>query len=209
MVIIWLRLSIMATQNQRRTQTRQKIITAARKLFKKQGFDEVTVNQIVEKANVAKGTFYQYYETKIEVLIDLTRDDGVEKSRTALESVKAGKPVLPVLEGYIKGLCEWFEAHQNIAEAIVLSSLTTAEKEDVSDPERYSRTFIKELMIVGQLQGVLRNDVSATELAKIVGSALVISVIGWSKNPVKGALFLSMQESLKIFLEGARVMEDK
>ncbi len=199
----------MATQNQRRTQTRQKIINSARKLFEKQGFEKVTVNQIVAKANVAKGTFYQYYETKIDVLIDLTRDDSVEKSRAVLESAKAGAPVLSVLEAYIKGLCEWFEAHENIAEAIVLSSLSTAEKEDVGDPERYSRTLIKELMIVGQVQGALRSDVSAEELAKIVGSALVVSVIGWSKKPVKGALVKSMQETLKIFSVGALAKENK
>jgi len=209
MVIISYGLSIMATQDQRRAQTRQKIIKSARKLFKNQGFDEVSVNQIVKEANVAKGTFYQYYETKIDVLVDLTRDDGAEKTRAALESVRAGASALPVLDAYVESLCEWFEAHENFAEAIILSTLKSVGNEDTSDASRYSRTFLKELMKLAQAQGVLRDDVEAMELSKIIGSALVISVLGWSKHPVKGGLVKSMRETVKIFLDGARVKEDK
>ena len=210
MVITYFGLALMATQNQRRTQTRKKIIKAAKKLFDNHGFDEVTVNQIVKEADVAKGTFYQYYETKIDVLVDLTRSDGVDKSRAALDSVRSGAPVLPVLEAHIRVLCEWFEENENIAAAIVLSTLNNAGKENESDePERYNRTFIKELMIVAQKQGVLRSDISPMELAKIIGSSLIVSVVGWTKNPVQGALVKSMQVSLKVFLEGATVKDEK
>lgn len=200
---------VLATQQQRRSETRRKIISAARKLFKKQGFEQVSVNQIVAEANVAKGTFYQYYETKIDVLVDLTRDDGAEKMRVALEAVRQGAAALPVLHDYVQQLSLWFEDHKNFAEAIALSALKTVGLEDKLDSSHYSRTFMLELIKLAQQQGVLRNDIDAKELGRIIGSTLVVSVIAWSKNPVKGELVSAMQNFLTIFLQGALPQEQK
>lgn len=194
----------MATHQERRAATRKKIIQAAKRLFDQQGFESTSVDQIVASAKVAKGTFYQYYDTKIEVLVDLTRDDGEEKKRLALEAVAAGSPALPVLEQYIAALCLWFEAHEKIAEALIFASFKTNHDEVITAPHRYTRTFLLELMRLAQQQGVIRDDVPATELAKVLGGSLTVSVLGWSKKPEPGALLISMQHTLTIFLEGAK-----
>ncbi len=194
----------MASQAERRTQTRNKIIQAAKKLFDKQGFDSTSVDQIVARAKVAKGTFYQYYETKVDVLADVARGEGAEKSRQALEMVAKGSPALPVLEQHIVTLCQWFEAHEKIAEALIFASFKVNSDEASTDPHRYTRTFLLELMKLAQQQGCIRNDVPVTELVKILGGSLVVSVLGWCKNPYAGALVASMQCTLKIFLEGAK-----
>jgi len=208
-MVIFIGFVFMATQQKRREKTRAKIIDATRKLIEKQSFDEISVNQIVQQADVAKGTFYQYYDTKVDVLLDLTRDDGVEKLATAMHAIKAGAPIIPFLESYIQGMCDWFENHENYAEAIVISSFKSIGLEESNDPQRYNRAFLAELMKHGQAQGVFRDDIDAGELAKVIGAALIASVLGWTKNPVKGALGKSMQESLKIFLDGSRIERKK
>lgn len=194
----------MASQEQRRTQTRQKIVQAAKKLFDRQGFEATSVDQIVKAADVAKGTFYQYYETKVDVLADLTRDEGAEKTRAALEAVANGAPAIPMLERYLQAMCEWFESHEKIAEALIFSSLKSIGREDSLDQHRYGRRFLVALFTLAQEHGELRHDVAPGELAKVIGGALVMSVLGWSKNPVPGALAKSMNETLKVFLQGAK-----
>ncbi len=194
----------MATQQERRLQTQNKIIQAAKALFDKHGFEGTSVDQIVMRANVAKGTFYQYYDTKIELLADITRDSGVERNRLALESVANGQPAIPVLEQHIDRLCQWFEAHEKIAEALILASFKIKCDETTLEPHRYTRTFLIELMNLAQQQGVIRSDIPATELAKIIGGALVASVLGWCKQPQPGVLRASMRYTLKVFLEGAK-----
>jgi AcrR family transcriptional regulator len=44
------------------------LMSAAQKLFLSQGVDATTVNEIVEAANVSKGTFYHYFSSKNEIL---------------------------------------------------------------------------------------------------------------------------------------------
>ncbi|MDH3975240.1 MAG: TetR/AcrR family transcriptional regulator [Deltaproteobacteria bacterium] len=194
----------MASQAERRAKTRNKIIKAAKKLFDKQGFESTSVDQIVNTANVAKGTFYQYYDTKIEILADVIRDEGSQQTREALEKAAKGSPVIPILEAYIQTLCEWFEGHSKIAEALIFSSLKTIGDKELCDSHRYGRSFLMELMKLAQKQGAVRDDVPAGELAKVLGGSLAFSVLAWCKNPQPRALVESMNHSLEIFLHGAK-----
>lgn len=46
----------------------EELMNAALDLFATKGFEATTVNEIVEKAKVAKGTFYNYFTSKTEIL---------------------------------------------------------------------------------------------------------------------------------------------
>lgn len=64
----------MATHDRReleRTRRRNDILTSARAVFAQDGFRRATVDQIAQRAEVAKGTIYLYFETKEAILADL------------------------------------------------------------------------------------------------------------------------------------------
>ena len=50
--------------------TRERIETAAMRLFVEQGFEETTVAQIAEAAGVSEMTFFRYFTSKDAVVID-------------------------------------------------------------------------------------------------------------------------------------------
>ncbi len=47
---------------------KQELIKLAYELFIKEGYDNVSVDEIIAKANIAKGTFYYYFKSKEEML---------------------------------------------------------------------------------------------------------------------------------------------
>lgn len=56
---------------------RSRIQHAAMQLFQEQGVEATSVNEIVKRANVAKGTFYVYYKDKKELISQiLTKQHG-------------------------------------------------------------------------------------------------------------------------------------
>ncbi|WP_461201546.1 TetR/AcrR family transcriptional regulator [Anoxybacillus sp. TBDG-1] len=55
-------------RERQKKQTRLLLQQTALQLFQKQGYDETTVLQITSEAGVAKGTFFNYFRTKEEVL---------------------------------------------------------------------------------------------------------------------------------------------
>ena len=48
--------------------TKGKIVSAAWKLFYEQGYDETTVEEIVEESGTSRGSFYHYFEGKDALL---------------------------------------------------------------------------------------------------------------------------------------------
>lgn len=63
---------------------KEKIIKAAQKEFERVPIEEVSIKNIVENAEIARGSFYQYFESKEDLLIYILRENS-EKLNTKLK----------------------------------------------------------------------------------------------------------------------------
>ncbi|SDH69977.1 transcriptional regulator, TetR family [Alteribacillus bidgolensis] len=61
-------------RSEKKQQTRGKILNAAVSLFREKGFESTTVQEITETAEVAKGTFFNYFPTKESIMETLAED---------------------------------------------------------------------------------------------------------------------------------------
>ena len=75
---------------------RSELILTARGLFFSRGYDNCTINDIIDEVGIAKGTFYHYFRSKeelLEAMIDVMADQimdsveqiAVDRSRSATE----------------------------------------------------------------------------------------------------------------------------
>lgn len=62
----------MSSRKEKSLITRKKIYDSAYKLFKKYGFDNVSVDSIVEEAGVSKGAFYVHFKSKGALIVALS-----------------------------------------------------------------------------------------------------------------------------------------
>ncbi|MCB1118403.1 MAG: TetR/AcrR family transcriptional regulator, partial [Chlamydiia bacterium] len=80
------------TRNQQAEKTKYRLLTVAKKLFQKNGFEKITIDMIAEKAGVSPSLIYHLFKSKrgiIQTLIDealppKTFQSLVEKSLTDL-----------------------------------------------------------------------------------------------------------------------------
>ncbi len=77
---------------------KQELIKLAYELFIKEGYDNVSVDEIIAKANIAKGTFYYYFKSKDEMLDQVVGD--MTKRKIAAAEKYLDEPV-PVEEKFI------------------------------------------------------------------------------------------------------------
>ena len=68
-----------------------RIIDAARELFAQHGVDEVTTQQIAEKADIGAGTLFLYAKTKGELLL-LVQNDAYATALDRGQKDAAGNP---------------------------------------------------------------------------------------------------------------------
>jgi AcrR family transcriptional regulator len=62
------------SRGERAANTRARVVEAAREVFGEKGFLESTVADIVDRAGVAHGTFYHYFESREDVLREIAEE---------------------------------------------------------------------------------------------------------------------------------------
>jgi AcrR family transcriptional regulator len=62
-------------------ETRNALLAAASMLFARDGYHETSVPDIVQAAGVGHGTFYEYFRSRREILLELTRQAADNESR--------------------------------------------------------------------------------------------------------------------------------
>ncbi len=69
----------------RKARTRAALLSAARQLFASQGMEQTTIAEIAERADVATGSFYNYFATK-EALLEAVLEEELSRQRVLLRS---------------------------------------------------------------------------------------------------------------------------
>ncbi len=77
-------------RERRAAETRLRLFRCALQLFAEHGFPNVTVEDITEAADVGKGTFFNYFESKDHVL-GVLAEIQLGKVQEAVEAAEAGK----------------------------------------------------------------------------------------------------------------------
>lgn len=189
----------MSTQAQRRQDTRRRILSAAGKLFRAQGFDKTSVDQIVAAAEVAKGTFYQYFQAKIDVALAL----GSEAQQQSLEEIRsklaAGQNPLAVGGEFLKSTANWVEKNRGIARPLLLHGL---EKPRAQTPSSM-RTVLALIFAAAQKKGQIRADLPAETISGLFAGNLALNVLHWTVDGKRGQLAAWLGAAWKLHLEGA------
>jgi AcrR family transcriptional regulator len=84
----------LSRRERKKLETRQGLLHAAQALFQEQGYRATTVEEITERADVSKGTFFNYFPSKDALLEELSLW-RMGQLRAALDP-DAGAPVSPV-----------------------------------------------------------------------------------------------------------------
>ncbi|MCK4251013.1 TetR/AcrR family transcriptional regulator, partial [candidate division WOR-3 bacterium] len=66
---------------------KNEIIDAARKFFFQKGYEQTSIQDIIDDLSIAKGTFYHYFKSKLDLLDQLI-------DRTTSEMSASIKPIL-------------------------------------------------------------------------------------------------------------------
>jgi AcrR family transcriptional regulator len=107
---------------------RQQLLDAAAWTFARKGYRAAAVSDIIDRAHVARGTFYLYFDSKEQVFLAII-EDFHERIKTMLD--EAERPV-PLAEHHGEAMlhrnfCRWLElfaAHRDRA-AVILKEATS------------------------------------------------------------------------------------
>lgn len=148
--------------------TKKKIVSAAWRLFYEQGYDNTTVDEIVEESGTSKGSFYHYFEGKDALLSSLSFlfDEKYE------ELIPSLTPEMSAMEKLLFLNRELFAVIENTVSLDLLSRLFSSQlitrgEKHLLDHNRLYYRLLRRIVTEGQANGELRSDLSVNEITKL------------------------------------------
>jgi len=158
---------------------RVRILAAAQELLRAEGIEGTRMEAVAEAARVSKGTLYQYFESKQDLLL-ATIIDSYESAAKLVPSDETEKDPIAKLEGLLKGHCEILErvspgmtVHYQ-AWGVVAKSETGKKRlyDFLRDFHRSRNEELEQILREGQRTGHFRDDIDASTLADGISAML-------------------------------------
>jgi AcrR family transcriptional regulator len=143
-------------KDRERLARRRDILHAARKVFARRGYKDATLEEIAEQAEFAKGTLYNYFQSKEDIfreIILLLMEDIEHIAQTA---VNAGGDAREVLFRYAREAIDYYKKHEDMLKIAVREMVHVRMEND----ENHMTHLLKRVnRLESILAGALRKDI--------------------------------------------------
>lgn len=150
-----------------KNKTKKKIVTAAWRLFYKNGYDNTTVDAIIRESGTSKGTFYHYFSGKDSLLSSLSYlfDDKYEELLMEIDEEMNSFEKLLYLNRELFYMIETSVSRELLA-TLYSSQLVTKGERHLLDQNRIYYRMLNDIVAEGQQRGQIKRDMPAHEISR-------------------------------------------
>ncbi|MDR6226266.1 TetR/AcrR family transcriptional regulator [Desmospora profundinema] len=109
-------------REQRKKELKEKILLVSLRLFKEKGFEPVTVEEITAACGIAKGTFYNYFSEKKQILLYLGNSQ-LERLEESVRRHGTVKPFRQRVKKIFGDLLSRYTKHPDIARITISENI--------------------------------------------------------------------------------------
>lgn len=168
-------------RERRALQTRVKLFRSALRLITQRGVNNVTVEDITEAADVGKGTFFNYFESKEHVLGVMAEIQHGKVQEAAATVSRGNRPIRTILQGMIRKLAEEPGRNPRMARAFLSSfNANRGVRAMIAGHMRDGRKTIAGLVAMGQKRGEIDRKLKKEQVATQLLQTFLGTVLLWS-----------------------------
>ena len=189
----------------KKNQTKKKIVSAAWRLFYEQGYENTTVDDIVELSGTSKGSFYHYFEGKDALLSSLSIlfDEKYEELTPRMDPEMNSFDKLMYLNRELFSMIERTVPIDLLARMYSTQLVTRGEKH-LLDHNRVYYRLLRSIVLEGQERGQINREIPAAEITKLYALCERALLYDWCICSGEYSLTLYSQKMMPLFLAEAR-----
>lgn len=185
--------------------TKGRIISAAWELFYEQGYEDTTVEEIIERSATSKGSFYHYFDGKDALLSSLSYLFDEEYARLQQE-------LAPDMDAFDKLLAlnhALFTMIENrvsldLLARLLSSQLITKGDKHLLDRDRLYFKYLRQIVVEGQQKGQLKTERTVNEIVKLYALTERALMYDWCLCGGEYSLTAYAEKMMPMFLGGLR-----
>lgn len=187
-------------RERKKQETYQRLLEIAWDLFRTRGYDQTTVADITEAADVAKGTFFNYFPSKEDLVdqIGVWRTEMIGVRVLNDDDVPAG--AVDRIKLLFKAMASEFELH-DLTRHMLLARIGAPVRHESA---HRITSLTQELVVQGQASGEIRDDVEPGFVARLLMTCWFYHFSRWwhegTHYPEEGQL----SEAVDVLMNGLR-----
>ena len=193
----------MAKKNLRKTKSR--IVSAAWKLFYEQGYENTTIEEIIEESGTSKGSFYHYFEGKDALLGSLAymMDEKYAELEPGLPEDGDSYEILLYLNHELLTMIEE-SINLELLARLYSTQLTTRGEKPLLDHERTYYKLLRKIITRGREKGELTDALSVSEMVRYYAMCERALLYEWCLCKGEYSLVEEARRKLPLMLQALR-----
>ena len=164
-------MNVLPLRERNKQKVTQRIIAAAMELFKAKGCQQTTMDDIADKAEISRGTLFNYFPSKDALLLPWGQEILQQYVQPKLTAYLDTQPsTIQVLQFLFAGMSENFPASPDVIRAFMDEALKPKNKPHMDLARTGTLGIIAQVLRYGQARGEVRTDIPLETMANYVGA---------------------------------------
>lgn len=191
--------------SKRSSNTKSRIVSAAWELFYSQGYDNTTVDEIVELSGTSKGSFYHYFDSKDGLLSSLSYLFD-EKYDSLQHTIDPEQDIFATLIYLNQELFDMIEnkIEQSLLSRLYSSQLAAKGEKSLLDQSRLYYRLLRKLILIGQERGEITDTMTANDIVRLYAMCERAIICEWCLCDFNFSLKYYAKQMLPQMLSGIR-----
>lgn len=193
-------------RERKKAKLRQQIIETSIRLFRKRGYENTRVDDIVQVLEISQPTFFRYFPSKDAVLREVGRR-GFACIKEHLETELSSDAITAErLRRMYEGMAREVESDRPLWRAVVLSgAMDPVRSPEIRRPEEIAVSLLREILAEGQKRDEITRAFPVAHLAEFMEGLYTTVVRRWAIDLTgPHSLIERVRSAVEFFLRGVQ-----
>lgn len=168
-------------RERKKVRLRQQIIDTSIRLFRKRGYENTRIDDIVQILEISQPTFFRYFPSKDAVLREVGRR-GFACIKEHLETeLSSSASTAERLRELYHTMAREVESDRPLWQAVVLSgAMDPVRSPEMREPEEIAASLLREILVEGQKRGEIARAFPVVHLSEFMEALYTTVVRRWA-----------------------------
>jgi len=168
-------------RERKKVRLRQQIINTSIRLFRKRGYENTRIDDIVQKLEISQPTFFRYFPSKDAVLREVgKRGFACTKEHLETELSSDASTAARLREMY-QAMAQEVESDRPLWRAVILSgAMDPVRSPEMRQSEERVNSLLREILVEGQKRGEITRAFPVVHLAEFMRALYTTLVRHWA-----------------------------
>lgn len=194
----------MKLRDKQKAEVKSALLRAGEELFMTKGFTETTIEEITATAGVARGTFYNYFQAKEDLALELLYETVELTPKQVDDFFTTTSGTVNQIQAIITTSVEWTIKRPELFMVALIEKIKRGLTPEHANGNLFRR-MITEAFERGQIAGVVTKERCPQDLAHDIDGLYMVHMVRWYYYGKKNDLLSTLLSAVNTYLSGALI----